>query len=266
MIFKSTMAKADLERHLAGVHFYHTFAFTNGCLVPGDWDVARSLEQYKFPSPLPGKEVLDVGPGSGFFSFYFESLGANVTTLETRGYGDFDVYGNYQYTGNEGRPADRIQNGDPIWFGPVSPSFWKIYDAIGSKVTWKNGRIYDLTPELMGRTFDLIFVGSLLLHLRDPIGALRAARSVCRDTLVATIPTWLEHDEEDVPIQMLPYTHLDRISWWMPNKAALRHWFLAAGFRQVELVGTLTLHSNRDKDNPQKLSSIIVEQVVHARI
>lgn len=266
--FKSKWEKATLEKHLASEHFYHSFEFTNECVVRGDWDIAKSIQAYKFPVDLIGKRVLDIGPGSGFFSFYFESLGASVTALESHGYGDFDVYGDFRYRGSENRPPDRFNGADPIWFGPVSSGFWKIFDAIESKVSWKNGKIYDVAPSLTGDEFDLVFVGSLLMHLRDPIGALRAARSVCRDLLITTIPTWVDQDETLTPMQMLPYTHIDRVSWWMPNKAALRHWLLAAGFGEVDFVGGLTIYPDKEIYNTDgvRMNSEIVEQIVHARV
>ena len=37
--------------------------------------------------------VLDIGTGSGWFATYFEQRGAQVTTIDARGYSDFDVYG-----------------------------------------------------------------------------------------------------------------------------------------------------------------------------
>jgi SAM-dependent methyltransferase len=267
-IFKTNWNRAALDEHLAKEHFYHSFQFTNGCEVRGDWDVAKSIEQYQFPHDLIDKRVLDVGPGSGFFSFYFESLGAKVTAIESHGYGDFDVYGQFTYTGNESRPADRVHDGKSIWYGPVSGGFWKIFEAIDSMVEWRNGKIYDVCPALTGAPFDLVFVGSLLLHLRDPIGALRAVRSVCGDLLVTTIPTWIEQDENATPMQMLPYTHIDRVSWWMPNKAALRHWLLAAGFRQVDFVGSLTIEPDKEIINAEgiRMNNKITEQIVHARI
>jgi SAM-dependent methyltransferase len=267
-IFNTNWELDTLEAHVAGVHFYHSFQFSNGCAVTGDWEISRSLDQYQFPGDLRNRRVLDIGPGSGYFAFHFESMGAQVTVLESHGYGDFDIYGSYKYTGTRGRLPDRFQRGAPIWFGPVSAGFWKVYDAVGSAVIWKNGRIYDAAAPLTGEGFDLVFVGSLLLHLRDPIGALRAVRNVCADLLIATIPTWTDEDENPIPMQRLPYTHIDRVSWWMPNRAALRHWFLAAGFRQVEFPGTVDMCPGTIIINADgvRMNSQAVEQVVHARI
>src|ERR687891_571158 len=42
--------------------------------------------------------------------------------------------------------------------------------------------VYDLSPEAVGE-FDFVFIGNVLVHLRDPIGALQAAHTVTRGEL-----------------------------------------------------------------------------------
>ena len=78
--------------------------------------------------------------------------------------------------------------------------------------------------------FDVVFVGSLLLHLRDPVGALARVRSVCRERFLLL-------EAIDLPTSLLlprrPLASLDgagRPWWWRPNQAALRRMVEAAGF------------------------------------
>ena len=146
-----------------------------------------------------------------------------------------------EYT-NPNRPPDRMHDAKPVWFGPTSASFWVMHDLLRSRVRWVNARVYDISPLLFPKPFDLIFMGQLLLHLRDPIGALRAARSVCRGICIATTFDWREHEAEPTPVQSMPWTHLDAISWWLPNKAAFAHWMSGAGFRDVNVDRHLTIH------------------------
>jgi SAM-dependent methyltransferase len=247
VVFEINRDQAACLEAAGSAHFYHSFDLSNGLHLAGDWDISRDIASYRFPD-VRGKRVLDIGPGSGWFSFYLASLGADVTVVETRGYGDFDVYGESQYTGAGGRPAERTVDGKPIWLGPVSESFWAMHDLLGSEVKYVNGRIYEVSPSLFPEPFDLVLVCALLPHLRDPVGALRAARSVCApDGLcVATVWTWAEHDDSPHPFQALPHTSIDRISWWLPNKAAYRHWFLGAGFSNVDVEDTLPMSPDRD--------------------
>jgi len=63
-----------------------------------------------------------------------------------------------------------------------------------------------------------------------------AARSVCKHRVIASTPVVLGEPEAEVlPRQYLPYTSDDNISWWLPNEACFRHWFLAAGFMGVDV-------------------------------
>lgn len=266
--FPAVLSQEDARKAIENVQFYHSFRFGNDVGVVGDYDLAADIQHYPFPARMDGMRVLDIGPASGWFSFYFEQLGADVTVVETRGYGDFDRYGVHQYTGAEGSPPDRILPDGPVWYGPVSRSFWAAHDIIGSRVKFINARIYEISPELFPEPFDFVFIGALLLHLRDPIGAMRAARSVCRDRLVATTYTWEEQDENPAPIQIMPWTQIDNISWFLPNKAALGHWAQAAGFRDVNVDSTIPYTQGRPvyNDDGVEMNRSRLLRVVDARV
>jgi len=236
--FTGSATLDEFQRRCGQVEWwYHSFYFDNGYEVRGDYDIGADIADYGFPASMEGMWVLDVGTGSGWFSFYFEQLGAEVVTVDARGYEDFDVYGRYEYPGVD-RPPDRLNDdGSPVYYSPVSKGFWVMRDILGSRVRFYNARAYEITPELFGGIkFDLVFLGAILCHLRDPIGALMAARRVCKGMVVATTPVVIgEPESETLPRQYLPYTAQDKITWWLPNEACFRHWFLAAGFSVVDI-------------------------------
>lgn len=220
--------------------WYHSFYFDNGLSVRGDYDIGADVAAYGFPESMEGMRVLDIGTGAGWFAFYFEQLGAEVVTIDARGYCDFDVYGRSFYPPVEiekPSPDHLDEDENPVYFSPVSRGFWIMKEILRSQVRFKNGRVYDISPPMFaGRKFDLVFLGAILCHLRDPIGALLAARSVCRHRVIASTPVVLGETEPDVlPRQYLPYTDVDKISWWLPNETCFRHWFLAAGLIGVDV-------------------------------
>jgi len=220
--------------------WYHSYYFDNGFAIRGDYDIGADVAKYGFPESMAGMSVLDIGTGAGWFAHYFEQLGAEVFTVDARGYEDFDVYGRAGYVPFEttGRTPDLLdENGNPIYFSPVSRGFWVMKDILQSRVQFRNSRVYDVNPGLFGgRKFDLVFLGAILCHLRDPIGALMAARSVCKHRVIASTPVVLgEPESETMPRQYLPYTNTDKISWWLPNEACFKHWFTAAGFIGVDI-------------------------------
>jgi SAM-dependent methyltransferase len=229
------------ERCKENPWWYHSFYFDNGFVQHGDYDIGRDIAGYEFPSDMKGLSVLDVGTGSGWFATYFEQTGAEVVTVDVRGYGDLDVFGRPGYpdiTSEKPAPDHVLPDGRPVYFSPVSKGFWVMKDVLGLKAEYVNARVYDLRPELFGgRKFDLVFVGAVLMHLRDPIGALAAVRSVCRHQLVAN--SFLEPDEGETPRMTLrggfasaedPYVPY---LWWVPNRNCLVQWFKGAGFSRV---------------------------------
>jgi hypothetical protein len=104
--------------------------------------------------------------------------------------------------------------------------------ALGSAATRRERSIYELDPEVDGE-FDLVYLGSLLLHLRDPVRALERVRSVCRGQLLVV-------DAIDLPLSLTlprrPTAYLDGVGrpwWWRPNQAGLIRLIEAAGFDLV---------------------------------
>ncbi len=242
--FTGNCNKREFERACAGHDFwYHSYYFDNGYTVVGDYDIGLNIGEYGFPTDMTGMRVLDIGTGSGWFAHYFEQLGADVTTTDARGYCDFDVRERFEYppVESEKHQPDRIEDGKPVYFSPVSGGFWTMKDILGSKVRYVNSRVYDVADALPGEKFDLVFMGALLLHLRDPVGALMAARRVCGDRFIAT--TSILEDGAAEP-RMTLYTQSDLITWWCPNEACFRHWFIEAGFPMVDISRKVVLTSD----------------------
>ncbi len=217
--------------------WYHSFYFDNGYIWRGSYDIGRDIDDYGFPDDMSGWRVLDVGCGSGWFSFFFEQRGATVAATDTGSYADFDVYGpsDYLTPASARQPDVHDEDGKPLYFSPVSQSMWIMRGLLGSRVVYHNARIYDLSPECFaGETFDLVFVGAVLPHLRDPIGALAAVRTVCHGEVVATTPLARLRYRSKTPLMVLPSRGIDSISWWQPNQACYEAWFEAAGFRDID--------------------------------
>jgi SAM-dependent methyltransferase len=214
-------------------YWYHSFRFTNGYEVRGDYDIAPNVHEYGF-GDVAGLDVLDVGSASGWFSAWLEQQGARLTTFDLVGTRQLDTYGEF------GRAVGGQPDAEWVKGATV------MGELLGSRAERFYGRIYELPQVLGDRKFDLVFMGALLLHLRDPIGALMAARSVCRARLIAT--TWFIPDEplrsEPRPICDLPAlddTPAGRNVWWRPNRSACRLWLEAAGFCDVDVGRTVTL-------------------------
>jgi hypothetical protein len=124
--FTGNCSEAQFKQKCSEHDFwYHSFYFDNGFNQKGDYDIGRNINAYKFPADMSGMKVLDLGTGSGWFATYFEQLGAEVTTVDARGYSDFDVWGRPIYPDimDEKAQPDRIIDDKPIYYSPVSKGF-----------------------------------------------------------------------------------------------------------------------------------------------
>ena len=103
-------------------------------------------------------------------------------------------------------------------------------EALGSSARRVELSVYDLTPEEHGQ-FEVVVCGSLLLHLRDPVRALEAIRSVCTGVFMSA-------DQIDPKLTLLSrnrptawFRGGERVQWWVPNAAGHRAMLESAGFR-----------------------------------
>jgi hypothetical protein len=90
--------------------------------------------------------------------------------------------------------------------------------------------VYDLSPASVGE-FDLVFCGSVLLHLMDPARALMRIQSVTRQAaVIATVLHPLATSEPLARFMGEP----NGFTWWYPNRAAFEAWVRSAGFKGWE--------------------------------
>jgi len=206
-----------------GVQWYHSIELTPGTVTPGWFDLRSVAPVVPMPASLTGRRCLDVGTFDGFWAFEMERRGAAEVHA-------IDLIDPHRWDWPEGRPgevvealAERKRGGD---------GFETARAALRSAVTREERSAYDLAPEAVG-VFDFVYVGSLLLHLRDPVGALTAVRSVCAGDLllVDAIDPLLTRLAPRLPLATLDGRH--RPWWWWPNLAALVRMTEAAGFSPV---------------------------------
>lgn len=215
----------ELRRQVAGQEWYHTIELRPGIVTPGWFDTAAVAGTLPWPS-LTGSRCLDVGTFDGFWAFEMERRGAAevlaVDVLDPRLW-DWPAGSDEAVVAAVG---NRKRDGD---------GFLTVAAELRSGVERRALSVYDLSPEEVG-LFDVVYVGSLLLHLRDPVRALERVASV-----LAADGRLLLVDAIDLELSLLhprsPVTRLDGLGrpwWWKPNKAALARMVEAAGFEVLE--------------------------------
>jgi tRNA (mo5U34)-methyltransferase len=209
-------ALAEVRRRLEEIGWYHTQELAPGLTTPGMFDLRPYVDRYGIPEELTGKRVLDVGTFEGFWAFELERRGADVVALD----------------------VDRIQELD--WPPRLRPSedarrgegFELARRALGSSVERIGCSIYEATPERLGGTFDLVFCGSVLIHLRDPMLALERMAGLCAGELVFA-------DEYSRRLALLPWGGAEFrgespwSTWWRPAPKTWLGMVRCAGFEDV---------------------------------
>ena len=128
--------------------WFHEIELAPGIVTPGE-DANRLklpvLDELGLPQDARGLRVLDVGCSDGYFSFEMERRGAEVLAVDV--------------------------------VAETATGFALAREILASRVSYRTDNVYNLSPEGYGR-FDLVLFLGVLYHLRKPLAALDAIRSV----------------------------------------------------------------------------------------
>jgi tRNA (mo5U34)-methyltransferase len=214
---------ADVQRQLDELLWYHTIDVVPGATTKGWFDLRHALDLMPFPD-VAGKRCLDIGTWDGFYAYEMERRGAaEVVALDVPDLAEIDyppevrADASFDHSGssNQPRPA----------------GFQLLHRLLGSRVQWRAGNIYDLDPGELG-TFDVVVVGSLLVHLRDPVRALDAVRRVTSGSLLSVDfvhPAVNALARRSRPLFELRGQGRD-FQWWLASDAGLRQLLHVGGF------------------------------------
>jgi tRNA (mo5U34)-methyltransferase len=201
--------------------WYHVIEVAPGVETPGWFDLRPIVDKLPWPDVF-GKRCLDVGTYDGFLAFELERRGATEVVAT-------DILDHRQWDW----PAHmRGWAGDKLGevAGVKGEGFRIAKEILGSSVERVECSVYDLSPERLG-TFDVVVCGSLMLHLRDPLRALEAIRSVCAGKFLSAEQIRLG---DSLLHPRRPLAALDGASdlcqWWIPTAAGHRRMVYAAGF------------------------------------
>jgi tRNA (mo5U34)-methyltransferase len=211
----SSALQTEVERY----PWYHTLHLGDGVVTKGMFDHGPVLDRYPIPADLTGMRCLDVATMDGYWAFEMERRGAaSVTALDLEDPNALDW------------PASLRPDHDRSLDETKAERFALAKAALGSNVERLLLSAYDLSPAL--GTFDFVFCGDLLLHLKDPITPVENIRSVCTGSAVIANVISRYRLYEKRPIAELD--GIDTFTWWTTNLAGLVRIVRAAGFDRVE--------------------------------
>lgn len=223
MTVSSTPQRHDVHAAVASnLFWYHTLEVAPGITTPGWFDLRPISHRMPWPD-VRGKRCLDVGTSDGYLAFELERRGASEVVATDLA--DHELWDWPPHVRARGVEYLRLVAG-----AEKGKGLRVARDLLGSAIEPVQVSAYDLSPDTVGE-FDVVVCGSLLLHLRDPIRALTAIRSVCRGSLLCTnqIELGLTLRERGTPVARLRGTE-DECQWWVPNPAGHSHMIRSAGF------------------------------------
>ena len=197
-------------------NWWHKIELLPGVFTPGEDDPQSRLYQMGIPEDLAGVSVLDIGAYDGFFSFYCERKGAEVTAVDV--------------------------------ISPDECGFNVIKTILNSKVKHVQSTVYNLDPKNIGQ-FDIVLFIGVLYHLRHPLLALDKIYNLCNELMILEsqiCDEWIvdskkqiisgnsiSHEFSKIPfLQFYPYDelHKDPSNWFSPNELALSKMMETSGF------------------------------------
>ncbi|MBA3437925.1 MAG: hypothetical protein H0U14_08000 [Thermoleophilaceae bacterium] len=208
--------------------WYHSLELVPGYVTPGMFDLRGVVHRYGLPERMDGMRALDVGTWDGFWAFEMERRGAEVVALDLDDERDLDW------------PADRRPDTFPKT--PRGAGFALAKETFGSKVERVNRSIYRALPEDLGM-FDLVFCGSVLIHLRDQALAIERIANLCRGTFISV-------ESFDPLLNLLPFpvarwraARDAAVVFWEPNVRAWKGMLTTAGFERIDERGRFKLQA-----------------------
>jgi hypothetical protein len=226
----------------AACYFYHAFDLPGIGEIGGDWDLRGSIDAYLGQSSLEGLTFLDLGTASGFVSFAAERRGARVISYDI---GDVrqELQPHLLELVRNGDRRDEVLDHVERAVEGMKRSYWLAHRLLGSEAKAYYGNLYRLSELLY--PVDVVHVGQILVHLRDPVGALTEAGRLARQRLViveGSMPT-----EEPIARLLANAKMKGDRSWWHFSIGFYRNLLEIMGFEIEDLQVGHHLCPARDK-------------------
>ena len=219
--------------------WYHTIELAPGITSRGYYKNQSIADKVGLPASLAGKTCLDACTADGYWAFEMERRGAaRVVATDVLTCREYDHTPPFRATLTE-QTLRQISI--------MARRFATAKAMRKSQVEYKPANVYDLSPETVG-TFDVVFCGSLLLHIFDPLSALIALRKVTREMAVIETTTSPElaglRPEAafaafgNITPEPVPGAHM---TYWLLAPSTLIKMLRYAGFSRVEPKGVFQL-------------------------
>ena len=246
--------------------FYHTMDVPGYGHIEGQWDLRPGLQSYLGGLSLAGKRVLELGTADGYITFEMERRGAEVVSYDLSQDYHWDVvpYARAaQATAPTQEPGSWLTTEEQFKEGieRINNAYWLCHRAYGSQARVVYGTIYDVPAEI--GDVDVVTVGAILLHTRDPFAALASPLRLARQAVVVTeprdrlsLPPALRRAKEVLPqrlrrpaMRFIPdwRTARDPDGWWTLSPELVVAFLGVLGFEKTRVTYHSQLYRRRSR-------------------
>ena len=240
-------------KSLKECNFYHTMDVPGYGTVTGAWDLRGKEAGYLGNVPLKGKRVLEIGPASGCLSFFMESCGAEVVSVDGSKTYQWEYFWNIP---NSAPPDLKEKMGllDRMGRANMFNSYWLCHRAFASKARVHYGSAYSL-PAGLGE-FDISVLACVLLHNKHPLHILENCARVTRETIVIVEPPPLDAVSQHGPIFVPQDNSACWNTWWLLPPA-----FAVRALRTMGFTGArVQFHKQLFNGEPTELYTLVAHR------
>jgi SAM-dependent methyltransferase len=240
---------------LGACYFYHTMEVPGHGVARGEWDLRGGIGAYLGNVELAGKRVLEIGTASGFVCFAMEKLGAEVVAQDLSPRDTPDIVPLAR------ADVERAVRDHQAHVEKINNAYWLCHRLLGSRARVVYGSVYEL-PDAIGPV-DLTTFGCVLLHLRDPLGALARAARLTRQTLVVTEPVVIRSRLKRLLLRQIAgpaavflpdfRTASPLTTWWLLTPAIIQSWLAVLGFEETRV----SFHQQKFHGKPVRLFTVV---------
>jgi SAM-dependent methyltransferase len=237
--------------------FYHTTEIPGIGLVEGQWDLRRGAEQYLGNYDFTDKRVLEIGPATGYLTFYMEKSAREVVTvdlpLEGR-FWDFVPYHRLRAGKNATPEGAEVEQAFKAHLGRIRNGFWLCYEKFESKAKVFYGSAYELPKEL--GVFDVAVLGAVLLHTQCPAKILENCADIVTGSIIVT--DLLDRSLGDEPVcRLMPSADKNCWdTWWAFSPRFFTQYLSVLGFSRC----SLSTHKQLNRNKPSDMFTVVASR------
>ena len=234
--FQAALSKRREGADLSDFVWYHAFELPDGTVLPGVWDLRGHESAYLGGVDLAGKRVLELGPATGLPDLLHGAHGRRGGLLRgrVRRVRSTRCPSRARTSPRSGCASCRRPSTATTTPGGTCTAPWarRPSSSRGTSTTCRPISGPSTSP----------WSGAILLHLREPWGALSQAARRTTETMIVTEPL---QDDLDPPesniMRFSPSAEHHLTNWWSIYPGAVVSMLARLGFGQTET----TMHSQR---------------------